>query len=186
MAAGLSQQHVARVAGLTQTRVSRIERAEGHAARLDEIVVQGAVLGLRISARAYPEGSAARDAGQLRLLGRFRARVAPRFGWRTEVPLGGYGDLRAWDVVLDGPVSIGIDAETRLHDIQALQRRLETKWRDSGVDRVVLVVARGRHNVALLRLHREALSSTLPADTREIMAALQAGRAPRRSGLVVI
>jgi hypothetical protein len=102
------------------------------------------------------------------------------------VPVGGYGDLRAWDVQLEGPTSIGVDAETRLHDLQAVQRRIETKWRDSGVDRIVLVVARTRHNTAILRLHREALASTLPADTRETMLALRAGRAPRRNGLVVI
>jgi transcriptional regulator with XRE-family HTH domain len=186
VAAGLSQAHVARAAGLTQTRVSRIERGQGMAARLDELVAQGAALGLRISTRAYPDGSPARDAGQLRLLARFRARIGPQFSWRTEVPIGGYGDLRAWDARLDGPISGGIDAETRLHDLQAVQRRIETKWRDSGVERIVLLVARSRHNTAMLRLHREALASTLPADTREIMLALQAGRIPRRNGLVVI
>ena len=174
------------MAGLTQTRVSRIEQAQGAAARLDELVALGAVLGLRISVRAYPEGSPARDAAQLRLIERFRPRVGPIFSLRTEVPIGRYGDLRAWDVQLDGPASVGIDAETRLHDVQSLQRRLETKGRDSGVDRVVLLVARSRHNAQILRFHREALASTLPADTREIMAALRAGRAPRRNGVVVL
>jgi len=138
------------------------------------------------SARAYPEGSPARDAAQLRLLARFRPRVGLQFTWRTEVLVGGYRDLRAWDVRLDGPASVGIDAETRLHDLQAVQRRIETKWRDSGVDRVILLVARSRHNAEILRLHRDALASTLPADTRETMLALQAGRVPRRNGLVVI
>jgi len=32
-----------------------------------------------------------------------------------------------------GPVSIGIDAETRLRDFQAVDRRLMLKARDSGI-----------------------------------------------------
>jgi hypothetical protein len=102
------------------------------------------------------------------------------------VHIAGQGDLRAWDVQLDGPGSIGIDAETRLTDIQALQRRVEAKWRDSGVDRVVLLVASTRHNRRVLREHREALRSTFPADTPEIVAALRQGRLPGSNGIVVL
>ena len=105
---------------------------------------------------------------------------------RTEVPVGGRGDLRAWDVVLDGPIQIAIDAETRLHDIQALQRRLELKRRDSRVSRVILLVAATRHNRSVLREHREALSSTLPLDSPSVLEALREGRAPEASGILVL
>jgi hypothetical protein len=94
--------------------------------------------------------------------------------------------LRAWDVQLDGPGSVGIDAETRLSDVQALQRRSELKQRDSGVDVMVLLVARSRHNAAVLRAHRAALASTFPAATYEIMSALRTGRVPSRNGIVVL
>jgi transcriptional regulator with XRE-family HTH domain len=185
LAAGLSQRRVAHAAGLSQPRVSRIEQAVDTPARVDELAMMCAALGMRLSVKAYPEGQPVRDAAQLRLLERFRARLGSRFRWLSEAPIGGFGDLRAWDIRLDGSGSIGIDAETRLHDIQALQRRCETKWRDSGVDRIVLLVARTHHNGAVLRTHRDALASTFPADTSETMAALRRGRLPDRNGIVV-
>lgn len=186
LGSGLSQRDVARAAGMSQPRLSRIEQALDAAAKIDEMAVLCAVLGMRLSLKAYPDGDPIRDAAQLRLVARLRPHVGPGFRWRTEVLVGGPGDLRAWDVQLDGPGSIGIDAETRLYDIQATQRRLETKRRDSDVDRVVLLVARTRHNTAALRSHREALASTFPADTRETMAALRDGRLPARNGIVVL
>jgi transcriptional regulator with XRE-family HTH domain len=186
LAAGLSQRHVARVAGLNQSRVSRTERASRLPARVDELAAHCSALGLRLSLKAYPEGSPVRDVGQLRVLERFRARLHRSYRWHGEAPVGGLGDQRAWDVRLEGDGSIGVDAETRLHDLQALQRRCETKWRDSGVDRIVLLVASTRHNRRVLAEHREALRSTFPADTLEVMAALRVGRLPGSNGIVVL
>lgn len=186
MAAGLSQGDVGRAARVSQSRMSRIEHASSAPANIDELSLLCSTLGLRLSLKAYPAGSPVRDAAQLRLEERFRPRVAPAFRWRTEVPIGGDGDLRAWDVQLDGPGSIGIDAETRLYDIQAVQRRCELKQPDSHVERIVLLVARTHHNTAILRAHRAALASTFPADTFETMAALTRGRLPERNGIVVI
>ena len=80
-----------------------------------------------------------------------------------------------------------MDAESRLGDIQALQRRLELKLRDDPRSPVlILVVARTRHNVEVLRLHREALRALLPLDGAAITRALRAGRLPPASGLLVI
>lgn len=158
----------------------------GAPARIDELCALCATLGLRLSVKAYPAGSAVRDAGQLRLMDRLRPQVSPGFRWRTEVGVGDDGDLRAWDVQLDGPGSIGIDAETRLYDVQAVQRRCELKQRDSAVDRIALLVARTHHNSAVLREHRVALASSFPADTFETMAALRAGRLPKRNGIIVL
>ena len=186
LAAGVSQCHVARVAGLTQSRVSRTERGQRLAPRLDELAQHCAALGLRLSLKAYPDGLPVRDAAQLRLLQRLRSQIGPGLRWRTEVPVGGVGDLRAWDVLLECDQDIGIDAETRLQDLQALQRRTELKWRDSGVARVVLVVASTRHNRAVIREHRSALSSTLPLDTAAIMRALRQGVAPPANGIAII
>jgi transcriptional regulator with XRE-family HTH domain len=186
LSAGVSQAQVAQVAGLPQSRVSRTERIDGPAPRLDELARHCAVLGLSLSLRMYPEASSVRDAGQLRLLERLRAVVSSEFRWRTEVLVAGHGDLRAWDAFLDGPAEVAIDAETRLHDIQALQRRTELKLRDSGVACVVLAVAGTEHNRAVLKEHRAALASTLPLDTREVLAALRSGRAPAASGIVLL
>jgi transcriptional regulator with XRE-family HTH domain len=186
LTAGLSQEHVGRVAGLSQSKISRTERAHRTSARVDELAQHCAALGLRLSLKVYPESEAVRDAGQLRLLRRFREELDGRFGWRSEVPVVGAGDSRAWDVVLDGPGTIGIDAETRIRDIQAVQRRTELKWRDGGLDRLVLLVAATRYNRIVIREHRAVLASTFPADTAEIMAALRRGLLPPRNGLVLL
>jgi len=184
--AGLSQEHVARAAGLPQSRISRTERDVPPSPRIDEAAAHAAALGLRFWAQTFPEGPAVRDAGQLRLLQRLRDVISAAFTWRSEVSLGISGDLRAWDVRLDGPAIVAIDAETRLHDVQELQRRLELKLRDSGVPCLVLVVAATRHNAAVLRLHRAALTSTFPLGTRETLGALRAGRAPNAYGIAVL
>lgn len=154
--------------------------------RLDELAVHAAVLGQRLSLSVFPAGSPVRDAGQLRLLERFRRRVGSRWSWRSEVPIGGSGDHRAWDVELSGPGRVAVDAETRLHDLQALQRRCETKLRDSIADRLILLVASTAYNRRVLREHRLALSSTLPLDTRAVMAALERAEVPHANGIVLL
>ena len=184
--AGLSQHHVARVAGLSQTKVSRTERGQRRALTVDELAVHCAAVGLRLSMRAYPNGSPVRDVAQLRLLERLRPEVDERFTWRAEAPVGGRGDLRGWDVLLGGPVSVGIDAETRLQDIQALQRRTELKWRDSGVDRVVLLVAATHHNRLVMREQRQALASTFPLSSEVVLAAFRSGSDPGGNGILLL
>jgi transcriptional regulator with XRE-family HTH domain len=185
-AAGVSQEHVAIVAGLTQSRVSRTERGQRLPPRLDELAQHCAALGLRLSLKAYPDGLPVRDAAQLRLLERFRSQLGEGFEWHSEAPVGGHGDLRAWDVLLRGDETIGVDAETKLRDLQALQRRTELKWRDSGVDRIVLVVAATKHNRAILREHRAALASTFPLDTADLMTSLRLGKVPQSNGIAII
>ncbi len=100
--------------------------------------------------------------------------------------VGTTGDQRAWDAVLFGLERVGVDAETRLYDIQAVQRKTESKWRDSGVERVVLLVASTRHNRAVLREHRQSLTSTFPLGTGPVMQALRAGRAIGANGIVIL
>ncbi len=184
--AGLAQRHVARVTGLSQAMISRTERSLRSRLTIEEAAVLCAALGLRLHVRAYPEGSPVRDAAQLHLLARLRALLHEAYAWHAEAPVAGRGDLRAWDVSLSGPASIGIDAETRLHDVQALQRRLELKWRDSGVARVILLVASTHHNRRVLREHRSALSSTLPLDTRQVLRAFRTGSPLASNGIAVL
>lgn len=186
LAAGLSQSHVAAVAGLTQSRVSRTERGQRLPPRLDELARHCSAVGLRLSVKAYPEGLPVRDAAQLHLLERFRSRLGPGLGWKTEVLVGEYPDQRAWDALVMGEDTLGVDAETRLYDIQAVQRKVESKWRDSGVVRVVLLVASTHHNRRVLREYRAALSSTFPLDTGAVMETLRSGSIPPANGIVVL
>ncbi len=186
LSTGVSQRHVADVTGLSQTMISRIEREARPNLTFDEASIVCAALGLKLHTKAYPAGSPVRDAAQLRLLARFRPEISDAFTWRTEVPVGDRGDLRAWDVLLEGPATIGVDAETRLHDMQALQRRLELKWRDSGTDRLVLLIAGTHHNRDVLREHRAALLSTFPLGTADVLRSLRTGEAPSANGIVLL
>src|SRR5690349_7533537 len=101
-------------------------------------------VGLELSARAFPGGARARDAGQVALLGRLRNRVHPALGWSFEVPVVGLAvrgviDRRAWDAGIDGPgVRVRIDAETHVGDTQAVLRRVSLKQRDGEETCVIL------------------------------------------------
>jgi transcriptional regulator with XRE-family HTH domain len=183
---GVSQLEVAKVVGVSQAAISRTERAVGTGLTVDRLARHAAAVGMRPSIKLYPDGSRLRDRAQLRVIEALRPSVSSRFHWRAEAPIGGAGDLRAWDVLLTGPASIGIDAETRIEDIQALQRRVELKRRDSGVDRVVLVVADTRHHREVLREHRASLLRSFPLRTRDVLAALRAGTDPGGDGIVVV
>lgn len=133
---GLSQAEVGRAVGLSGQQVSRIERG-----LVPDVSVAGicrllAVVGLELSARAYPAGEPIRDRAHRALLGRFRQRLHRSLRWRTEVPLPIGGDLRAWDGHVSGAGwHVGVEAETRPTDLQALERRLALKLRDGAVER---------------------------------------------------
>ncbi|HEY6571065.1 MAG TPA: helix-turn-helix transcriptional regulator [Candidatus Limnocylindrales bacterium] len=187
VANGLSQSAVGAAAGMSHTQISRIERAEVASLTIDHVCSAGLAVGLKLAARLYPDGDAVRDAGQLRLLERFRATLPPGTGWGTEVPLPIPGDRRAWDAVirLDGRRA-GCEAETRLADVQALERRLALKARDGDVDVLILIVADTTHNRVVLEQQREALRGLLPLDGRDVRRALREGRLPHAGGLIVV
>jgi hypothetical protein len=83
-------------------------------------------------------------------------------------------------------VVIGIEAEMRLDDLQALERRIALKRRDSGIDIVILLIADTLGNRRRLADHRDVLRSSFPLDTRAVLAALGSGRPPAASGIVVL
>ena len=80
----------------------------------------------------------------------------------------------------------GCEAETRLADIQAMERRLALKLRDGAVDILLLVVSDTAHNRDVLQRHREVLRPLLPLDGRDVLRAFATGRLPDRSGLLVL
>lgn len=96
------------------------------------------------------------------------------------------GDLRAWDELLTGPAVIGIEAETRPSDLQATERAIAAKLRDSGADRAILLLSSTHPNRELVRRHIAALRQTFPLDTRATLGALAAGRDPGDNGLVIL
>jgi transcriptional regulator with XRE-family HTH domain len=183
---GLSQSTIGRALGQSKSTVSRIERGLRPEVSIRSYARAFAVLGLELSMRVYPSGEPIRDAGHVRLLARFRARVATRFTWRSEVPIG-RGDLRAWDAVLARlGLSVGVEAETRPRDLQALERRIQRKQVDSGIDRVVLLLADTRHNRSLLRDRGADLRLNFPVPGSIALPALYRGDDPGGNAIIVL
>jgi transcriptional regulator with XRE-family HTH domain len=183
---GLSQDAVGAACGISGSAEGRIESGLTRTVDVRTLSALGAAVGLDVRLRSYPAGDPIRDAGQARLLGRFRPRLHVGLGWSTEVALPMPGDLRAWDAVIRGAGwAIGVEAETVLDDIQALERRLALKRRDGGVDHLILLVA----DTARIRralAGAPAAFADLPLRTREILAALRSGRDPGDSGIVIL
>jgi transcriptional regulator with XRE-family HTH domain len=187
LGAGLTQAALGRSIGISKARVSAIERGAYPDVPFVVIAQLLSTVGLELSARAYPTGGGLRDQGQIRLIGRLRSLVPQEVGWRTEVPVAGALDLRAWDVVIRLPrCSVGVDAETRLRDIQAVDRRVMLKRRDSDVTRVVLLVADTRGNRAALREAGAAATSNFPIPGSRALAAIRRGDDPGGDAIVLL
>ncbi len=186
LASGLSQASVARAAGMSAAQYGRLERSEIRDVRVDQLARVTAALGMKLVMRAYPIGDPIRDAGQLRVAGRFRAALGPGLRWSSEVPLPIPGDLRAWDGAVNGADDwIPVEIETRLADVQATQRKISLKCRDAGTDRVILVIADTATNRRALRAADGSLRTQFPLSGRLVMASLRAGFLPDRSGIVL-
>jgi len=184
--AGISQDTLGAAVGLSGSEVGRVERGEApwlttvHAAMLLSSV------GLDLWVRAYPGGSPLRDAAHLQLLARFEARLPPSVRCHREWPIADSRDRRAVDLYLAGlPLRTGVEAETALDDIQALQRDINLKRRDAGLDRMILLVRDSRRNRDILRA-TDALQRSFPMSTRGTMAALARGQDPGADGIVVL
>lgn len=145
-----------------------------------------ACVGLELSVRAYPAGRGIRDDAQSATLERFASLVVPPWTWATEVPIPIPGDLRAWDGVLRGPCRIGVDAETRIRDFQAVDRRVMLKLRDSQLDRAVILLPDTRSNRALLASTIQSWRSNYPVPSRAALEALREGRDPGGNAIIVM
>ncbi len=184
---GVTQEEVARAARMSGPQVSRIERGMARAVSIDQLARLLAVVGLELSARAYPTGAPIRDAAHVALLSRLRTSLDRTLGWRTEVPLPIPGDGRAWDAVITGPDwKVGVEAETRPRDAQAAIRRISLKQRDAGVDFILLVVADTRHGRAFVKAAGADLHARFPASGPRTLHRLGAGLAPEGDALILL
>jgi hypothetical protein len=114
---------------------------------------------------------------------------------RTEVPVADSNDLRAWDAMVETSLktssqrdrdSCAVEAETGLSDLQATDRRIALKMRDSGTERVILLVASSRRNRRILKDFHELVAARYPLGSRAVVAALRTGRCPERSGVLML
>jgi transcriptional regulator with XRE-family HTH domain len=185
--AGISIRAAATSVGMSESTFGRIERGRLRAVTVAQLAIASAAVGLRFNGRVYPDGDPVRDEAHTRLLQRFRDELPARTPWRYEVPLPIAGDLRAWDAqsVLER-TTVGIEAEMRLFDLQALDRRIALKRRDGRLEIVILLVADTHGNRRRLAEHREALRPSFPLDSRAVLAAVRLGQPPSASGIVVL
>jgi hypothetical protein len=145
-----------------------------------------ACVGLELSLRAYPAGRGIRDDAQAAVLERFVSLVVPPWSFATEVPMPIPGDLRAWDGVLRGVCKIGVDAETRIRDLQALDRRVMLKLRDSELDRALIILPDTRSNRATLASTTASLKPNYPIPGAVALEALREGRDPGGNAVIVV
>ena len=185
---GMSLERAGRRAGVSPSQQGRIERGELLRPTFDQICRAARAVGLEPSLRLYPSDDPVRDKGQLSVLTRFEAILQPPLRLAREVTLPLVGDRRAWDGrILGGERPASIEAEARLHDMQAIARRIGLKVRDDpGAGVVILVVGRSRHNHRILAGHRETLRQEFPLDGAAIARELRAGRIPMASGIIVL
>lgn len=188
---GLSYASIARDVGLSAAQVGRIAHGRSPDLSIRQASVLLAAVGLELSIRAYPSGRPLRDTPQLELLAALRGRLHPRLSWATEVPVvGSQGrafDLRAWDAIVSGAAwRYGVEAETRIRDGQALERRIALKVRDGDVDGVILVVKRTRGNRAVLASLGAAWEWLTQVPGNVALKRLAAGVDPGGNSLIVL
>jgi transcriptional regulator with XRE-family HTH domain len=187
LGAGLTQEFVANAIGLSRSQYSRIERGLSPDLSIRLASLLFAVLGYDLAIRPYPAGDAVRDEAHTALLQRLHALCHASLVWRTEVPFPIPGDLRAWDATITCPAwRDGIEAETRLRDLQALDRRLALKERDGGLDRMILLVLDSRSNRAIVRAHADALVGRFPISGDAALERLSVGADPGGNALILL
>jgi hypothetical protein len=81
---------------------------------------------------------------------------------------------------------VGVEAETRLHDIQELVRRIRQRELHGGADHILVILSDSQHN----RRHADELRSAVGPDyltpPRDLVAALRAGRPLPGSGVILL
>lgn len=186
--AGRSQTDVARAAGISTSSLSRMELDVPVGLRFEDVAAACAAVGLTASLKTYPGDHVLADDAQVRLLKEFRDRLGPGWSWRFETRIGP-GDLRTWDMsgLFDTTrLSIVVDAETRVHDLQSVLRRVGGKRHDSGSPRTVLLLADTRTNRAAVAAGKDELTAEFPIGTWRALRALREGIDPGRDCLIVL
>jgi len=184
---GLARRAVAAALGISASKLQRWEHDQPPRPTLPDAAEWLSVLGLDLVVTVHPGGSPLRDSAHARLVSRFLVLVPARIPRRLEAPIPSVRDQRAWDVLLTfGQTRVGVAAETRLRDWQALLRREQLKARDASVDHLLLVLMDTHANRRAVREAGPALLAELPLEGRAIRAALRLGRAPGASGLLFL
>jgi hypothetical protein len=189
--ATISQGLLASARGTSQSSMARVltnQRADIGLIELSEVA---SVLGMELFVRVYPIGDPVRDKGQLAAGRRFDACLSGRWLVMDEAPVAGPGDERSWDKSLrlkDAQPThvVGVDIESRVHDIQAIVRRTRLRERDGRADAILIVLSDTAHNRRIVDDLRHSLGESYATPPRVIMRALREGSQLLGSGVVLI
>jgi transcriptional regulator with XRE-family HTH domain len=183
--ANVSQRAIARELGWHQAQLNRLEQFDFPNVSLIRLAEIGAVLGLELSVRIHRIGDPLRDRASQGLIRRFVSLVASPYRVTHEALLPS-GGQRSWDILLRvGAILVGVEAVTRVRDVQALVRHIRLRERDGGVGHVLLVLSDSGHNRAMLGQLLEALGPSFTTSRREIIDALRTGRPVLGSGVLL-
>jgi transcriptional regulator with XRE-family HTH domain len=189
LAAAVSQASVGRASGMSDAKVSRIEAGVSRRLTLVDAVLLADAVGLDLSLKTYPGRSPTRDAAHARRLQSLLAHVGAPLRHATEVLLparDGVPERRAWDALIrDVDGDTGVELEQRLYDVQAQTRRVLLKWRDSGAERLLLVVADTRGNRRVLAEFADYFQQLPRLRTSRVLGLLEAGIRPP-TGLMLL
>lgn len=187
--AGTSQRAVGAASRMSPSNVSRIEHGRLLGLSIADAVVLADAVGLDVSFKLYPGRRPTRDAAHGERLRRLLAQVGPPLKFGTEVPLpprDGAPEQRSWDALIyaeDGQT--GVELEMRLYDVQAQTRRIRLKWRDSGVERLLLVIAETTANRRTLHSFADYFTDLPQLRTATVLPTLRAGNRPP-TGLILL
>jgi transcriptional regulator with XRE-family HTH domain len=184
---GLSQELVAKASRVSRPRYSRIERGKTPTLQVIEVARIATVLGLEPALRLFPGGLPLRDVGQATRLRAFLGRAARPLIVRYEValPATDRREQRAWDAAIYGNnLRTVVEFELRIHDAQALGRRIALKRRDDPADHFMLVIADTKANRRVLDEIPDLFPELPRVKTSRVLADLEAGRHPG-TGLVL-
>lgn len=184
--ADISQRTTAGSLGWSVTQYWRFENGYSATSFIDVSAV-ASIFGLELSVGLHPVGEPIRDKGHQALIARLRAELSPAFKVLAEVPLPTPGDRRSWDLLLRLPAQlIGVEAETRIRDVQQLTRHVHQREREGGVDEIVLLLAATRTNRELVDELRIGLGPGYTTSPRLILRALRTGHPVPGSGVVLL
>ncbi|MGH2418246.1 MAG: helix-turn-helix domain-containing protein [Candidatus Limnocylindria bacterium] len=185
--AGATQRQVGAAIGVSPSEISRRELGQSHHLTGARLAVHAAAVGLKLWVKLFPIGGGVRDEAQARYIAAFVALVGRSWRVTLEAVMPAPGDLRAADVLLvSGPLRIVVEVITRVSDIQAQIRAAQTKARDLGATRLILVIADTHANRRALNAVSATLMPGFTLDARRVFRALGAGNDPGRDALVLL
>ena len=189
--AGLTQAQLARLAGVSQSVVSRAERATRRIEWSTACALASAT-GHELSLRLFPaDGVRLRDRGQLQAVQAIVTDAHPSWHPSVEQPVG-LRDRRAADLVLRGPhESIHIEVERGLVNLQAQLRAAQLK-RAALVEqfgqavRLVIAVPGTRRSRRLVGDLLLTFRTALPASSRAVWASIRSSSPLGADGILFL